>query len=130
MERLLEDKKNALAAEGEQAEEKAVFKEAFHETYGETLAPVAASPVAPATPLPQAAKPAANAAYIRQMEALKTKAREEQLQDLVTVAMTRGVKAAADMAREATPWLMDELHDRLQDRYYQQLVELKKLKML
>lgn len=124
LERLLGEKKKALAAEGRAVEEKEAFKEVFKETHGESFLPQLPPPIPPPPP---ALKPAE---LDQHAEKLKAKAREEQLSDLVTLALTRGVRAAAEVARRATPWLMDELHDRLQDKYYEQLVELKKLKTL
>ena len=127
LERLLEEKKKALAAEGKAVEEKEAFKETFRDAYGEVLSPTATP--APAVSLPsQVVLPPDE--LKRREEELKTKEREEQLEDLVTVAMTKGIPEAANLARRATPWLLDELHDRLQDRYYNHLVELRKLKAL
>ena len=122
LERLLEDKKRALAAEGKPAPEHEVFKEAFHEAYGEALAPK--------TSIVPTALPIASDELAKHVNDVKTKAREEQLESLIELALTKGVAAAAEVARNATPWLMDELHDRLQDTYYQQLIELRKLKAL
>lgn len=133
LERLLEEKKRVLAAAGREREEKDVFKETFRETYGAAFSPPSAAkralppqPVSQSTPLPTLSADELD----KHAEELKTKAREEQLNDMVTLALTRGVKAAAEVARHATPWLMDELHDRLQDKYYEQLIEFKKLKPL
>lgn len=130
LERLLEEKKKALAAEGRAVEEKEAFKETFREAYGEVLSPTAptAAPAPTVNPPSQATLPPDE--LKRREEELKTKEREEQLGDLVTVAMTKGIPEAAALARRTTPWLLDELHDRLQDRYYNHLVELRKLKAL
>lgn len=49
---------------------------------------------------------------------------------LVEIAFTKGIRAAADVARHATPWLLDQLHDALQDHYYEKLVRAGKLKAL
>ena len=123
LEKLLAEKKKALEFEGKPAEEKEVFKEAFRETYGEVLAPK--TPIAGQQ---SAALPPDE--LTRHAEELKTKEREEQLNQLITLAVTKSVAAAAQVARQATPWLMDELHDRLQDKYYEHLIAARKLKAL
>jgi len=123
LERMLVEKKQALAQEGRVMEEKEAFREVFRERHGKTLAPQT-----PVTVQPQPAlKPDELA---QQAEALKAKEREEQLEDLIALAFSKGVRAAADLARHATPWLMDELHDRLQDKYYEHLIQAKRLKAL
>ncbi len=124
LERLLEEKKKALEAEGKKVEEKEAFKETFRETYGGALAPPAVTPAQPPPSAPLKSFAAKRA------DDLKSKERERQISDLVAMALTRGIGAAADAARQTTPWLMDELHDRLQDRYYEELIQRKKLKQL
>lgn len=122
LERLLNEKKQALEAEGKRVEETEVFKETFREKYGEALRPSSqAFPPVPSLPPDEISKHASG---------LAAKEREEQLEALVALALTKGVRAAADVARHATPWLMDELHDRLQDRYYSYLIQAKKLKAI
>ncbi len=129
LERLLEEKRQALAAEGKALEEREAFKETFRERYGEALAP---PPAGGAPAAPTAASPPAPPAdeLARHAQALGAKERAEQLEHLIALAFSNGVRYAADVARRATPWLMDELHDRLQDQYYQKLIELKQLKAL
>ncbi|MBI2055350.1 MAG: hypothetical protein HYT42_00435 [Candidatus Sungbacteria bacterium] len=123
LERLLAEKRKTLELEGQSAEEKEVFKEAFRETYGEVLAPKT-----PVVNQPQPVLPAEE--LDKRAEELKTKEREEQLESLIALAVTKGVTAAAEVARQATPWLMDELHDRLRDKYYEHLIAARKLKAL
>jgi len=122
LERLLAEKKQALAAEGGATPEREIFRETFRERYGEILAPKTVSPLPPQT-LP----PDELAVHVRELHA---KEREDQLEALVEIAFTKGVAAAAGVARHATPWLMDELHDRLQDRYYDRLIQLRQLKAM
>ncbi len=130
LERLLAEKKQALTAESAAKPEREIFREAFRETYGESLSPKTTSPApypltgsgqAPSLPPDELAKHAS---------ALGAQAREEQMESLVAIALSKGVVAAADVARRATPWLMDELHDRLCDRYYQHLIASRQLKAL
>ena len=85
-------------------------------------------PLGAAPPLPQKTLPPDELA--QHSSVLKTQDRETQLETLVGIALTKGVIAAAEIARHATPWLLDELHDRLQDRYYDQLLRANKLKAL
>ena len=125
LERLLEEKRQALAAEGKILEEREAFGETFRERYGEALAP--APPLSPSA-APPPAPPADELA--RHAEALGAKERQEQLEHLIALAFSKGIRAAADVARHATPWLMDELHDTLADRYYRQLIESRQLKAL
>ena len=131
LERLLEQKKGSLAESGGGKPEREIFGEAFRETYGEVLG--RGSPAAP--PQPAAGRvgpppPVPLDEVKRQAEAIKSKAAEEQLEHLIAIAFSKGVSAAAEVARHAAPWLMDELHDRLADRYYQRLVDAKRLKQL
>ena len=122
LERLLAEKKQSLIAEGKIIPEHEAFRETFRESYGEALAPAASLAPASATlPPDELAKHAGDIA---------AKAREEQVDALIEIALTKGIAAAAEVARKATPWLMDELHDRLQDRYYDQLLQLRKLKAI
>lgn len=126
LERLLAEKKQALTAESAAKPEQELFREMFRETYGEALSPQTPAPLtslgqAPALPPDEIAKHAS---------ALAAQEREEQLESLIAIAISKGVAAAAGVARRATPWLMDELHDRLCDRYYQHLIAARQLKAL
>lgn len=117
LERLLATKRQSLAAEGTKQEERETFREAFRETYREAFTPSPASTPAPAPP-PH---------LVAQADDLKSKERQEQLEALVAYAFSDGVRNAVELARHATPWLMDELHDTLQDRYYEELVQARRL---
>lgn len=124
LERLLAEKRQALEREGDTTpeREREAFREVFRESFGEHL-----NPQRTLQPLPATLAPGELAGHA---DALKEKAREEQIEHLVGIAFTKGVRAAADVARHATPWLMDELHDRLQDRYYEHLIQARQLKQL
>ena len=122
-ERLVAVKREALTREGRPAPEREVFREVFRERYGDVLSsePAAAPSVAPQGPgrlaLPPADMPADTA-------------REAELEEFVVLAFAKGVAAAAGAAKKSSPWLMDELHDRLVDRYYDRLLEARQLKPL
>ncbi len=122
LEQLLAEKKQALAAEGKNIPEREVFREAFRESFREAPAPSANIAVLPSS--------LSSDELAKHAEDVLAKAREEQVDALIEIALRKGVRAATHVAMHATPWLMDELHDRLQDRYYDQLIQLRKLKAL
>ena len=117
LEQMLEEKKRALAERGEEREHKEVFREAFKEKYSGEFK-VAPPPPLPPPPRPPAAKP---------QDAAARSAREEEIQTLIRISFEKGVRAAADIAKRENPWLLDELHDRLIDEYYQKLVQAKQI---
>ena len=124
LERLLAEKKQALGAESADKPERELFRETFREAHGESFSPQAFTPPsasAPSLPPDDIAKHAS---------ALAVQEREEQIESLIAIALSKGIAAAAAVARKATPWLMDELHDRLSDRYYQHLIASRQLKAL
>lgn len=124
LERLLAEKKQTLSREGKPFAEREVFREAFHEKYGEQLpGAVASGGILPHALPPQPTTPSAG-------DAVKTAEREAQIKSLIELALVKGVRAATNLARHASPWLLDELHDRLQDAYYEKLVQLKQIKPL
>ncbi|RJQ37190.1 hypothetical protein C4552_01685 [Candidatus Parcubacteria bacterium] len=119
LESLLAQKRASLERAGEAGEEKEAFGETFRERYGEAFAPPPAASPGQTTPPP--------APPHDQVAAVQTAPEDQQVAALVEIALTKGVRAAAEVARHATPWLLDELHDRLQDRYYDELVRARKL---
>ena len=122
LERLVAARRDALEREGKPALERELFREVFRERYGDVLAPGAPPP--PSFP-PASAPPAA-----RDDSTTSDPKREAELEEYVVLAFTKGVAAAADAARRTSPWLMDELHDRLVDRYYDELIAAKQVKPL
>lgn len=112
LEQLLEEKKKALVERGEEKEHKEIFKEVFQERYrqiaGAPIPPPAVSGVAPIAPV----KPPP-----------VSKEKEMELQSLIQAAFSDGLVAAVNRAKAASPWLLDELHDRLADEYYEKLVQ-------
>ena len=122
LESLLREKPGA--ADRDAAPEREEFREAFHEKYGESFSPAPASTTAtPPPPLPQDIA-GHHASVVAAPEDNK------KLEALIGIALTKGVRVAAEVARRASPWLMDELHDALQDHYYDRLIQAKQLKAL
>lgn len=124
LESLLREKRGAMGVE--QTPEREAFREAFHEKYRESFAPAPPSSAPTPTPPPPLPQDIAghHAAVIAAPED------KEKLEALIGIALTKGVRAAAEVARRASPWLMDELHDVLQDQYYDHLIQTKQLKAL
>lgn len=124
LESLLKEKRGALGAGEGPEQEREVFREAFHETYGESFKP---APSASATPPPP---PLADDIAGHAQAVAAAPEDKEKLETLIGIALTKGVRAAAEVARRASPWLMDALHDALQDHYYDRLIQMKQLKAL
>lgn len=120
--RLLEEKKKALLERGETKEHKKIFQEVFSEKYKEALPSSSDGGAGGAISQPFYAKLSDDP----QHKVLH----EQQLQMLVDVALTHGLMSAVAKAGRETPWLLDALHDRLADEYYQKLVQAKEIKAL
>lgn len=120
--RLLEEKKKAFEAQGEQKEHKEIFQEVFSEKYKEALPPPSGGGLGGSV----TSAPRAMASDDPQHKVLH----EQQLQALVDFALTHGLMNAVARANRETPWLLDALHDRLADEYYQKLVQAKEIKAL
>ena len=125
LERLLADKKQAFAAEGKSMEDREIFREAYRETFQEATHPSISQPASGTQTAPLT------------LQELKTHSQQvlttdqaQQLNTLIEIAFTKGIRAAVDVARHATPWLLDQLHDTLQDQYYEKLLHGGKLKAL
>jgi len=117
LERKLEEKKKELIEKGEaRREEKEVFREVLKEHIRE---------IQPAPPVISLAKPAAPADDTK-----KNEEREEQIRGLIEIALAKTIQEAVRMAERMTPYLLDELHDRLVDDFYEKLVVLRKIKAL
>ena len=117
LERLLEEKKQALAEKGEEREPREIFREVFREKYP----PPGAPKIMPSPPVP----PAAGRISPKEEDELRKKEREEEIAALIEISFDKGIRHAVDLARRASPWLLDELHDRLVDEYYQKLEQAK-----
>lgn len=129
LEAQLEAKKRELAEQGmPQREEKEVFKEVLKE-HIEQIRPVPVPPPPPTTS-PPTPSPVTDIVTPTPAQVLAEEEREKQLQKLVEMAMTRTIEDAVKQAAAQTPYLVDELHDRLVDDYYDKLVQLRKMKEL
>ena len=120
--RLLEEKKKAFEAAGEAKEHKEIFQEVFSEKYKEALPSLSSSVLGGTAPASPHTKPSDDPQH--------KLLHDQQLQSLVDFALTRGLINAVGRASRETPWLLDALHDRLADEYYQKLVQAKEIKAL
>lgn len=112
LERALAEKKKALLSEGAPTEQKELFRETFREQYREALE----TPAVPGGGAREGAgAPASGATGPAALH-------EDEIQKLIQFAFEKGIAAAILRAKEESPWLLDELHDRLIDEYYQKLV--------
>lgn len=115
LEAKLEAKKREMAASGTETPEKHVFKTVVREHTGHETAPSNMNTAAASN------SPAAGSAKL-------SPADEQKVDELVTHAFTKGIQAAVNEARKMNiPFLVDMLHDRLADEYYQKLLEARKL---
>ncbi len=118
LEAKLEAKKKEMAASGSEAPEKHIFKTVVREHTGHE-----ATPAKPGSPSSSAGAQAAGAPILSPTD-------EQKIDELVTHAFTKGIPAAVDEARKMNiPFLVDMLHDRLADEYYQKLLEARKLNL-
>jgi len=122
LERLLEEKKRALIERGVEKVPKEAFREVMKE-YVEAKKPPSYLPPSP-VPVPASDDAA------KKNDEQKKRIREAELDKLIAVSFEEGIVEAVNQAERTTPWLLDELHDRLVDEYYQKLVQSSKLKEL
>ncbi|MDO8600929.1 MAG: hypothetical protein Q7R73_05015 [bacterium] len=119
LEQLLEEKKKALIERGEEKEHKEVFREVFHEKYQQ----IAGTPIAPSA-----------GAGITPVPPVKTspvsKEKETELQSFIEMAFADGLVSTINRAKASSPWLLDELHDRLSDEYYEKLIQARQLEKI
>ncbi len=129
LERKLEEKKRELSAKGEVLPlEKEVFREVLREHIAEARPQVSEGF---STTTPPAATHILTDDLKKKSDDIKNKEkREEKVRALIEVALTKNIGDAIKIAEEATPWLLDELHDHLIDDYYDKLVALRKIKAL
>ncbi len=110
-------KQEALASGGVQKEEKEVLRDTIKEVVSNIYS--SAPNIGTATD-DDAKKKAAE---------LEEKEHEEIIQELVNVAFAKGITHAINIANKMqNPHLLDELHDTLADKYYQKLLDSRKLK--
>ena len=114
LEQRLEEKKRALAEQGSATQpEKEVFREVVRE-HIQSVAPLQAPPVSHATPTAP-------------VGAGKSAAHDDAVQNLVAHALSGSIADAVDKAYRESPYLLDALHDRLVDEYYDKLLALRKI---
>lgn len=132
LERELEEKKRALAEQGkEAAQEKEILREVVRERMGEAAPSPIPSPAPAGEPLISALKPASGSVSpLTTHDLEKERAREERLKALVEFALSHTIERAVEKAQAESPYLLDALHDRLADEYYEKMVALRKLKQL
>jgi sugar-specific transcriptional regulator TrmB len=125
LERKLEQKKRELAEkETVLPEEKEIFREVLREHIKETRTSVSDDFKTPAT----AAPPDNHKKKID--DAAQKEVLEQQVRGLIEVALTKTIAEAVKIAEALSPYLLDELHDRLVDDYYDKLLALRKLESL
>lgn len=112
LEQLLEEKKKEFFEHGEEKEHKEVFKEVFSEKYrqiaGAPVPPSVGSGVVPVAPTKSSAI---------------SEEKETELKSFIEMAFADGLVSAVNRAKARSPWLLDELHDRLSDEYYEKLIQ-------
>ena len=125
LERKLEQKKRELAEkETVLPEEKEIFREVLREHIKETRTSVADDFKAPATAAPT------DDQKKKIDDSVQKEELEQQVKGLIEVAFTKTIIEAVKAAEAASPYLLDELHDRLVDDYYDKLLALRKLESL
>ncbi len=134
LEQKLEAKKRELSAGGAPSAEgvppeKEVFREVMRE-HTEGMKPAAPSEEPALIPQLSVTHAPPADAQKKADDDDKKKKREEELQALVTYAFAHSIQSAVEKARAESPYLLDALHDRLADEYYEKMVALRKLKSL
>jgi hypothetical protein len=116
LEARLEAKKREMAASGAETPERHIFKSVVREHTGHEKS------------IPSAGTNTPTAQSISPQTTPLSPADEQIIDNLVTHAFTKGINAAVNEARKMNvPFLVDMLHDRLADEYYQKLLEARKL---
>lgn len=125
LERKLEQKKRELSEkETAPPAEKEIFREVLREHIEEKKSVPQGQPVFS----PSGRNQTAADLKKKQDDDLQKEEREEQIKGLIEVALTKTIAEAVKAAEGASPYLLDELHDRLVDDYYDKLLALRKLK--
>jgi len=118
LEQKLEAKRQELGSVVENKPEKEVLKDVIKETVA-MLPP----PAVPAVNTP------ATDADMNEMYLKEEKEHSEFVEDLVRDALTHGIAHAVKMAGALkNPHILDDFHDALADKYYEKLLEARKLK--
>ena len=117
LEEQLEARKKELAGRGEAKHEKEIVREAIREA--------AHPPTGGPPPTPSISDDAAQkAAYD-----LKEQEHAHIIEELVSLALTKGIVSALKVVNSLkNPHLLDEFHDTLTDKYYEKLLQARKIK--
>lgn len=137
LERKLEQKKQELSL-GTQApiaagstEEKAVFREVMREHMGEALPQSTQSASPDSVPTaPPVVTGTLQPSAPQHSDPAQGPIREEKLRVLIERALEGTIQSAVDTAAGESPYLLDALHDRLTDEYYDKLVQLRKIEAM
>ncbi len=121
LERELEARKKELETRGETKPE----KEVFHDVLKEAIS----SPTPPPAGLDGTV--GAISDYDAQQAAYQLKEKEHAhiIEELIGLALAKGLNSAIKIANSLkNPHILDEFHDALADKYYEKLLESRKLK--
>lgn len=120
LEKRLEAKKRQLGVEHE-PREKEVFREVFRERFDEL-----------AKSIQQGPKPSVNPSNARNEDSgIKDLKKEEEVERLLYAAFEKNPQTAIEEAwKLGGEYLLDELHDRLSNEYYEKLLEFRKIQEL
>ena len=118
LERELEARKKELETRGETKPE----KEVFHDVLKEAISSPTPPPAGGSAPISD--YDAQQAAY-----QLKEKEHAHIIEKLIGLALAKGLNSAVKIASSMkNPHILDEFHDALADKYYEKLLESRKLK--
>jgi hypothetical protein len=127
LEQILREKRKELETKGEQREDRELLKEAVQERVAEAQEKIDApgASIPPTVPLgqipDQSLTPPAAPSDDDPLAGLDHR---EQIEELATIAFSKGIVEAVNTARRAgSPHLLDEFHDALVDRLYEYLVQ-------
>ena len=127
LEQKLEEKKRELTAQqGGEAmpHEKEMFREVLREQMDRvTSATPSETPMSSLPPLPPLPPPNVQPPLD---DAVVAAEREQAVAKLIELALTQGIDEAVKSA-QADPYMLDALHDRLVDEYYDRLLQLRKV---
>lgn len=123
LETILREKKRELEVKGERQDEKELIKEVVRE-HVERAAEMPRAPSASAQPPPSSLTPSEPPQPQPADDPLAGLDHREQIEELATIAFSKGIVEAVNIARRANnPHLLDEFHDALVDRLYEYLVQ-------
>lgn len=125
LEQKLAEKKQELLKMDKEHEEKDIFRQVLREHIEEMRTSTGGSAQAQTYSKPQSAQ-----IIPQPLSDDEIKKREEKIRELIELALTKTIRDAVKSAENTSPYLLDELHDRLVDDYYDKLIALRKVKTL